>query len=726
MTTTGTRTTPQTPILIASPEPRVFADSFAVDCRAGAVIGSTGPTGLARRGIDVEGRISIDNGRLRIGMLARPGWGRAGLAYGPFERRPGLTFAALVLNGHNTSQTYEMGDPHRRIARWVLGPPGTDPAWQRLLFWPARLRRESALSQIIRWLDHRPRRTKRPRITDNLAVGWFGAEVPADASAEGHALVMHAADHENGELRTRVAGSPLPISRNIGNIPIHYIVVLRERGAAYYAASLPRANAMAPHPRMRPLAIDPSAAGSVLFAGIHQSVLGEIGFSIDTRVLGVRIAEAPALARWYGSAHAADTLCGSGPLEEAEADIGGRWIAAAGRFVRSPRGASAGDGPAGASAVLEGPGPAGLVHVLVDPGEQPGRAAGLIWRYRDERNFWRVTVGSTGAEIGIMESGAWTPVAASDRTLPPRPAGQPRPSAAVQVIDDGRTIVASLDGAPLFEAVHDERLADASSAGICSTGPGPACRDFEAHPRSVPIPAEADLGPTWCRLGDRVVVTDDFRGPAGDLAGRSIPTSGGGQARWERSIGRGVMEIAGGEPPFARVRASVSAPNPARTAYTIPWDDPEFADVQVDMTPPGTRRGESEEGRSGLIFWQDPRNYIIVNLWLTDIFGGATFSSFFRLRGHENIYDAVWTNIGGRATWGKTFQFRMTFDGLNYVTLADGEPVMYRSLRDVYPRTRRLKINRVGLCANWEFGNDTGTRFGNFVARRGDDPGPGA
>ena len=68
----------------------LLSDVFAEDIPLGGVVGSVGPRGARRGGVDVEGRIGADNGALRIKPLARPGWGREGVAYGPFQRQPGL------------------------------------------------------------------------------------------------------------------------------------------------------------------------------------------------------------------------------------------------------------------------------------------------------------------------------------------------------------------------------------------------------------------------------------------------------------------------------------------------------------------------------------------------------------------------------------------------------------------------------------------------------------
>jgi hypothetical protein len=46
----------------------------------------------------------------------------------------------------------------------------------------------------------------------------------------------------------------------------------------------------------------------------------------------------------------------------------------------------------------------------------------------------------------------------------------------------------------------------------------------------------------------------------------------------------------------------------------------------------------------------------------------------------------------------------------------NGEPILYRALNDIYPEWKELKINRVGILVNWEWGNDTGSIFQNFIA----------
>jgi hypothetical protein len=92
-------------------------------------------------------------------------------------------------------------------------------------------------------------------------------------------------------------------------------------------------------------------------------------------------------------------------------------------------------------------------------------------------------------------------------------------------------------------------------------------------------------------------------------------------------------------------------------------------------------------------------------------------SCFSCLDGFEDIYDAVWSNVGAGIRWGDSHRLRIAFDGMHLMALLDDEPVLYRALTDIYSDASRLLIRRVGLIANWEWGNDTGSTFHKFCAR---------
>ena len=56
-------------------------------------------------------------------------------------------------------------------------------------------------------------------------------------------------------------------------------------------------------------------------------------------------------------------------------------------------------------------------------------------------------------------------------------------------------------------------------------------------------------------------------------------------------------------------------------------------------------------------------------------------------------------------------------DGKRFLAFVDGEPVLYRALSDIYADWETMQINRTGVVANWEWGNDTGSVFQNFSAK---------
>ncbi|TIM91916.1 MAG: DNA-binding protein, partial [Mesorhizobium sp.] len=109
----------------------------------------------------------------------------------------------------------------------------------------------------------------------------------------------------------------------------------------------------------------------------------------------------------------------------------------------------------------------------------------------------------------------------------------------------------------------------------------------------------------WLRFGEDVEYADDFVGVSGGLAGRAPPK---GKHSWERTLGVGFVDVDG--IGAARVRGTRESPDPGRSLYTLPWDQSEFADLEVTITPPGSARGQRHYCRAGLVFWQDDANYL--------------------------------------------------------------------------------------------------------------------
>ncbi|WP_287050125.1 oxidoreductase [Mesorhizobium sp.] len=677
---------------VARPEVLV-ADDFQDKRARGAVIGTLAVKGGVRRGRDIERQIAIDHGALRFQPLVRPGWGRQGISYGPFQREAGLVLLVSITNGHNTSQGSPLPDDlARRLYRWLRGP-GIDP-------WPGRLvalirapRKRLTLRRFWWWTLSTSRTYRGSNIDENLAVGWFPSEAPINPVEEGCGFVVHAAEGENGELWARVGKQCLSAFRRLKNVHVYYVVALREQGAVYYAAADQKAHGLAAFPMMRPIAIDPFNKDEKLFAGVHQSALGQIGFRVDTRVQAVQVGLIPQFSTLFGTAHAADALVEGWPGQIAA--IGGRW-----HFSQD----------AGDNLSVVDPGrPSGLIHGLLAIGAVSD-VCGLVCRFRDNDNFWVLKLSTLGWTLVRKQSGKEITIATGTEH-----ALRSCSTHSVQILDWNGQVSCFLDGVRLFEAsVNADSVENATGVGIWkSFDSEPRWHNFEAHPCEVPIPFMAPLGAPWNQLGATLSYADGFTGTAGELDRR---TSELGDGQWARTLGTGVIDVDG--LGSARVRASVDRPNPGRTFYSLPWDLPGFADLEATIEPPGERRGQDQRGRAGLLFWQDSDNYVCVTTWLDDVYQGASISVFIKRLGFEELYDAVWTNVADKVVWGKPFRMRVAFDGNRFAILIDDELVMQRSLTDIYPDDAALQILRVGLAVNWEWGDDTGSVFTSFKARR--------
>jgi hypothetical protein len=108
----------------------------------------------------------------------------------------------------------------------------------------------------------------------------------------------------------------------------------------------------------------------------------------------------------------------------------------------------------------------------------------------------------------------------------------------------------------------------------------------------------------------------------------------------------------------------------------------------------------------------------VINPWIDDYehHDGSSISSFLMSRGHEDMYDAVWSNVGRDVRWGEPYRLRVAFDGLQYLAWLGDEPVLYRRVTDIDPQGDRLRVNEVGIATNWEWGDDTGSSFLSFRA----------
>jgi hypothetical protein len=700
-----------------------FTDHFSDDRPYGKTINTKNAQGVLRTGIDRENAIAINGNALRFQPLIQPGWGRQGIAYGAYQRTDGLAVGVLLLNGHNTSQAETIEWLYQRIPRWLKGSE-TESVTARIIALLASKHKQGIIKRLLAWLRMAAEVTKffpLPKINDNLAVGWFNETAPSNPVESGNNFIVRATGAENGELLAKVGNKLLSVFRGLQNVPVYYVVILRKKGAAYYAASLPQVYGLPAYPQLRPVAIDALDDREILYAGVHQSVLGQIGFRAYTRVYGIQVETIKELANWYGTAHGADTLTGSGNLTNIPAARGENWQIIAGEFQRRERGLVATEN--NSLAILDPQAPSGLIHMEIITGDKPA-TCGIIWRFQDRDNYWCCELQENRVSLWLRENGKKQEIFSSSEDLL-----LPNTVSYLQISDDGKELRIYLNGklssdrecaseavraAPRLgrdRVFRDERLATATGTGIAiyEANLELYLKNFEAHPRTVTIPS-LDLGLAWWSEGKKLIVKDDFQGWQGNLTGK---TTSIGNNIWAKTIGKGAIEIL--QPGIAKVQADINNPNPGRTAYTIPWDNPHFADVEVTIIPPGKERGQGEKGRGGVIFWQDRDNYIIINTWLDDFYEGESISCFFRIAGFEEIYDAVWSNIGRAIAFGQPYTLRVVFDGNNYTVRLNNQTVLYRALSDVYPWATALNINRLGIVANWEWGDDTGSGFSNFA-----------
>lgn len=680
--------------------PLPFREDFSVDRRRGTVVGSPS-TGSApsvpRAGADVEGLLGVDGGALRIPPLARPGWGRTAVAYGPYQRRPGLGVAISLLNSHHASEHVEPWPPLATYLKQVLRGTQVDALPHRAAHRPRHHARETLARRVRSWFGHR-RAAGAPDADVNLAVGWLGGPAPTSPTGGGQGLLVRSAHGENGELVAEVGGGRATTQERLLNLPLHVLVVARERGATYWAGSLEGALGLPAAPTLRPLALDAAGDAGELWAGVHQQVAGQVGWSIDSRVRELAVARPDPWAAWWTTAHAADRPAGGAPRHGAEAAMGGRWAVA------------------GGVALLQPAQPAGLVRARAR-----GDGVGLVSRAVGPDDHLVLRLADGAVALTLVEAGVARDLAAGPL---PEAAGAGRE---LQLVDDGCTVRALVDGRLALGPVV-VGPAPGHGVGVLLTetdadADAVAVDEVEAHPLHLRLPDELSLAVPPVPCGRRVVLDEDFAAgdePPADLAGR--PTRAGSQ--WQRTIGARPFLVDGGgvlvPPPAApgparrrgRGRLSaLTAPGGERLAYTVPWPEPSLADLTVRIAPPGTERHQGHGSRAGLVFWQDPDTYLMVNTWLDDAYDGTSISSFLRVAGYEDVFDAVWANVGRRVTWGRPFDLRTSFDGDLHTTWVDGEPVLQRRARDVLPRVAPFRVNRVGLLANWEFGQDTGSRF---------------
>jgi hypothetical protein len=681
----------------------ILRDDFARPVARGQAIGSS-VGDVHRLGVDRESVIGVDHGALRIGTLVTSSWGNATLSYGPIDSRPGRASCITLTNGHNTSESYVLGSVARRVARWAIGSE-TEGLGRRALRYPRSKPREPLARKVRYWWANRG--GDDPEQKENLFVGWFTSEQPSGPT-DGTGVVVRATGPFNGELTVTTGAGLLPLFRGLQNLPVHYVTIRRETGHIHYATSpYAAARGLPTEPWLRPLAIDERSLPSPLYLGLSQACSGQIGFSCDTRVHEARVVDVPAFATWRTTAFFADRFDGPvGPLTQREAEIGGAWTASGAGMAVDDRGLGL---AATVSGRVELTAPAddevGLVHVVVE-GLVSGDEVALLWRHHDNANQCCVTITPDRCSIRGLRDGRMVARADTDLQLD---AGVHH----IQLSDDGNDAVVAVDGAAVARSDLREGPSDAG-LGLRVGGSGSArLRDFEAHARRIRAPENLLPVVETVPLGDdEPWFVENFALVADDLDGMAAGPAG----RWQRRRGPGRLYVP--TPGTARFDASVDRPVAARTAYLLDWPDPDHCDIELLAVAPVDSGRPGRRGRVGLQLWQDDDTSMIANIWLDEAYPSASASTFFTFRGFEDIYDAVWSNLGDLVDWENPFRLRLVSDGVRFVVLINDEPVLQRAFSDVHPSTDRLTIRRAGIVANWEWGHDTGSLMHRFVARR--------
>ncbi len=612
---------------------RLLLDRFSSDRAAVAVNGTAAEPGDGARAITDTG--SKISIRDDALRIASPAdaWQTTGIVYGPYTRAAGLAFALKLMDND--------------VQAGISGA--------------------------------------------HLALGVWPSASPATPLSGGYVVGVENAATLGGRLLANYGSGAAAINfTSIKQVELYLVALMRATGAALYivSQSAARGIGVATYPNMRPIAIIQTGSDADLYAGAWAKAAAT--------VVAVSAGQSQYSA-WYGTAHAADILTGSGSINGQAADLGGNWSLQLGSLTLDASGAYSGAG--GAIAALASVAVHGLTKITITTGASPGYA-GLLFRWQDIDNNWMLY--GNASLIGLRKR-----ISGVDSTISTTGAYKfsPNSTHTLQVIDDGLTLHCYLDDqeVPGVGGFADSALASATGVGIYAANVSTSrIYDIESHARAITIPDVALLGAPWERQGSTSVATEDFTGSAGDLDAKTTATGG---LTWRKDLA-GVIALTGSGTALYTVASNATA------YYTLPWANPTFADLQVGMTPPGAGYGNGDDGLAGVLFWQDANNWIIGRVYLSDAqVGNSEYEVVYCLAGTGSIIRraAMATSIAH----GVAMTIRMSFDGNRFVVWHGGtEPVIAWSV--VNEAGSPLTINRVGIYADTY---NTGTVFDNFVAR---------
>jgi hypothetical protein len=653
-------------------------DSFGAPLKPGQVRGSSSPEGTPRLVLDNgKTRMSVDHCALRMPETSAPRFGQVGLAYPRMQRKNGRVI-------------------HFRV-------------------------RPGDIQQ-----------------TNGLVLGAFKEPNPANPLERANAVALDNFDNQTGTFNIGFKDAMLPTLLPQFQTPLDVYVLLREQGAVYLVDGLVGGHYAAP-PRASVIGLDQSLDFAEFYPAAHSS-----SPLLEHRLEHFQVRDVAAWSRWYGTAHAADRLIGASGAALGQAEKGGSWRVM-GNLRRGVEGVHS--DAKGGMALLDPGAPSQVLGLTLRTGTRPQGVA-LIFRARSMQDHYAFMISSEIAQVVRVKGGQATPL---QQTQAPEFLLGKNTTHYLQVLDTGPRegpfdkggkIRLYLDGRLVFVLGDDPKVnpefdnanADASGVGF-EIGEGVAwgtvLSRFEAHPRTIALPAELRLPePFFEERGDVVVASDRFDGAAGRLEARRTPVGG---LSWEKR----APEVQGEEVVLLGNGQVQPTPREKRSDYLLyglrwPQGYRHFASLEATLTPPGQKGRYDLEGnctgygeanreerlRAGFFFWQDAQHYLIVRAFIDDSQSNASELEWQApVGGVLEVIRRV--NLGPRLCHGNPFHLRVSFDGdwaLAWVR-APGSPreEAVQSFRwsDAFPDQPPLKIHMVGLLFSEE---DSGTRLDSFTA----------
>lgn len=610
---------------------------------------------------DPERTISLRGGALRMAPIAEPGWDRSVALIDVGCLEPGQVVWTDVRPAHLSSETLPLETRRDRLQVWLLGSRTDSPARRlALLLSPCR-HREGPIRRWRRWLKRNEAMHRRAPASVNQIVGLFAdttGTTPADALA---GLAVRPLGPRNGGFSIATPGGE-PTRHVIDgctNTSYRMAFIVRPDSILIAVGGEP-GTALAPAPALSPLGIvHRSVADTPLWLGVSNLIVGQHGFSSDTIIEGLGVDRLGASAPGCGVPQATANEHRTHQRLEAEA-IGG----------------------------------VALIDVRLEL-EQEGSLE-LRW----------------GSDSIVSLTRSLARLQCDGETIS-RPLAAHGPVHLSVNVLGGRTRV----------HVDDQLLLDLPSSGTHqSTSSGTHQSNSAALTEVVQINLMSG------RV-DRFEVLPFAVGPVGGPSTSPLLDQGNDVVADQRFDGAALVDLAEdedhdwqrvlGNTPIGREYgvASIVEPLTERTVYLQPnrWSD--SVDIETEIEPPPRVEGVLQRCRAGLAAGSGPDNLLMVNAWIDDSYGGGSVSTFLRLDGGEEIFDAVWVNVGAALDWTTPFVLRLQTDGDFYRVMLDGHTVVSRSISDQTRLVPRIEMTHVGIVANWEWGLDTGSLFRRFTVR---------